>query len=267
MYLEHWGFKRFPFDNVPDPDFFYLSKPHREALTRLIYAVERGKGCAMLAGDVGCGKTVLSKVFMERVSDDNKFEVAVVTNPRLSAAEFLQDVLYKFNANGVPHGKVELLHALSEKLADNIHKERKTLLIVDESQLLTRDTLEEIRLLLNLQHENQFMITVFLLGQPELVQKVKNMRELEQRIAIKYALKPFNQEDATRYILFRQKKAGAEKNVFSNRAIEAIYENTEGLPRSINNLCDMALLVGFSERKNTIDSETIQEIIEDGAVL
>jgi general secretion pathway protein A len=266
MYLEHWGFQKFPFDNVPDPEFFYLSKPHKEALTRLIYAVERGKGCAMVAGDVGCGKTALSKVFLQRIAGEDKYDVAVVSNPCLTPAEFLQDVLHKFNANGVPHSKVELLHALSDKLTENNRDGRETLLIVDESQLLTKDTLEEIRLLLNFQMESRFMITVFLVGQPEMVDKIRRMRELEQRIAIKYELKPFNLDDTAKYILFRQQKAGAEKNVFSNRAIEMIYEHTRGLPRSINNLCDLSLLVGFSEDKNAVNSGIITDVIEDGAV-
>lgn len=264
MYLEYWGFKKFPFDNVPDPDFFYLSKSHEEGLVRLMYAVEMRKGCAFLSGDIGCGKTTLSKVFMQKISNDG-FDVGVISNPCSDPKEFLQDVLYKFGIRKVPTNKVEILRVLNNKLHENRKKKKKTLLVIDEAQLLTEATLEEIRLLLNFQLSNRFLLTIFLLGQPELIDKIKNIKQLEQRIGIRYVLRPFNINETVRYILFRQKKAGGTKNVFSREAIMKIYEYSAGLPRVINNICDLALLVGYGE-KRMISSHIIKDILEDGAI-
>lgn len=265
MYLEYWGFKKFPFDNVPDPDFFYLSKPHEEGLTRLLYAVERRKGCAMLSGDPGSGKTILSKVFLRRIPEQ-KFDIAMISNPMVDTTEFLQDILYKFNINDVPNAKVQILQVLNKRLTDNMNNDRETLLVIDEAQLLTLATLEEIRLLLNFQLSNRFLLTIFLMGQPEMVDQIKKIKQLEQRIAIKYFLRPFNFEETAKYILFREKKAGGTKNVFTRQAIDLVFKHTNGIPRMINNLCDLALLVGSGQQKEMITADLIEDLLEDGAI-
>jgi general secretion pathway protein A len=265
MYLEYWGLEKLPFENVPDPRFFYMSKPHEEGLTRLLYAVEMRKGCALLSGEAGCGKTSLSRVFMRKISGE-RLDVAVISNPCDDPKEFLQDVSYKLQLVNVPNSKVEILRMLNKKLTENMKANKETVLIVDEAQLLTEPTLEEIRLLLNFQLSDRFLITIFLLGQPELINKIKRIKQLEQRIAIRYFLRPFNAEETQIYILFRQKKAGGRKNLFSREAIELVYEYSGGMPRSINNLCDLALLVGFGEKRKMISSETIKDIIDDGEV-
>jgi len=265
MYLEYWGFKEFPFENVPDPGFFYLSKSHEEALTRLIYAAEMRKGGAMLSGEVGCGKTTLTKVYVQELSRD-KYDIGLIINPKLEPKEFLQEVLYQFDIPDVPNTKVKCLHILNEKMIENMKVNKETLLIVDEAQLLSETTFEEIRLLLNFQLNDRFLLTIILVGQPELRGKVKDIEQLNQRIAIQYHLKPFNLEDTLRYILFRQKKADREKNAFSREAIDKIYEYTEGIPRKINNLCDLALLIGFSTNEEVITSKIIENVISDGAL-
>lgn len=265
MYLEYWGFDEFPFENVPDPDFFYLSRSHEEALTRLIYAAEMRKGGAMLSGEIGCGKTTLSKVYVQELSSD-KFDIGLIINPKLESKEFLQEVLYQFGINEVPESKVDCLRTLNDKMLDNMKGEKETLLIVDEAQLLDESTFEEIRLLLNFQLNNRFLMTIILLGQPELRDKIKAIEQLDQRIAIRYHLTPFDMEDTVKYIVFRQKKAGKAENVFSQESIEKIYEYTEGIPRRINNLCDLSLLIGFSTNEKLIETKIIENIITDGAL-
>ncbi|MCP4683614.1 MAG: AAA family ATPase [Desulfobacterales bacterium] len=265
MYLDYWGFSKFPFDNVPDPDFFFLSRPHEEGLTRLLYAVERGKGCALLSGHIGCGKTTLSNVFIQKIPQEN-FDVGVITNPSPGPVQFLQDVLYKFGIPEVPDNKVRILQFLNNKLTGNLQENKETLLIVDEAQLLSEDTLEEIRLLLNFQLSKRFLLTIFLIGQPELVDKIEKIKQLEQRIAVKYSLRPFGLEETTDYIFFRQKKAGGTKNVLTRPAIETIYKHSGGLPRRINHLCDLAFLVAFGKKIKIINSRIIKDIIDDGTV-
>ena len=265
MYLDYWGFEEFPFENVPDPDFFYLSKAHEEALTRLLYAAEMRKGGAMLSGDIGCGKTTLSKVYVQELSED-KFDIGLIINPKLEAKEFLQEVLYQFDISDVPDSKVECLHVLNEKMIGNLKEGKETLLIVDEAQLLEKPTFEEIRLLLNFQLNSRFLLTIILLGQPELREKVSSIEQLNQRIAIRYHLRPFNHEETARYILFRQEKAGKKENAFNKEAIDKIYEHSGGVPRKINNLCDLSLLIGFSSNEKVVGPEIVENIITDGAL-
>ena len=265
MYLEYWGFKEFPFENVPDPRFFYLSKSHEEALTRLVYAAKMRKGGAMLSGEIGCGKTTLTKVAVQDLSGD-RFDIGLVINPKLEPLEFLQEVLYQFGVNEVPEAKVKCLRALNDKMIENMRANRETLLMVDEAQLLSQATLEEVRLLLNFQLNDRFLITIILLGQPELKDKIKAIEQLEQRIAIKYHLAPFDFNDTARYSVFRQKRAGRNEGVFSKEAVEKVYEYTKGVPRKINNLCDLSLLIGFSKSKKLVHSEIIESIARDGAL-
>jgi general secretion pathway protein A len=223
------------------------------------------KGGAMLSGEIGCGKTTLTKVCVQELSGD-RFDIGLVINPKLEPLEFLQEVLYQFGVSEVPETKVKCLRALNDKMLENMRANRETLLMVDEAQLLSQATLEEIRLLLNFQLNDRFLITIILLGQPELKDKIKAIEQLEQRIAIKYHLAPFDFNDTARYIVFRQKKAGRNEGVFSKEAVEKIYQNTRGVPRKINNLCDLSLLIGFSKSEKLVHSEIIESIAKDGAL-
>lgn len=265
MYLDYWGFAEFPFENVPDPRFFYLSTSHKEALTRLIYAVQMRKGSAMLSGEIGCGKTVLSKAYIQRFSGE-KYDISLIINPKLESHEFLQEVLYQFGINDIPDTKVECLRILNNRMLENVKKDKETLLIVDEAQLLNASTFEEIRLLLNFQLNNRFLMTIILIGQPELCNKVKGIEQLKQRIAIKYHLTSFSLEETLHYVTYRQKKAGRKENAFSREAIQSVYECTNGVPRMINNLCDMSLLIGFSAKEKIINPKIVENIIRDGAL-
>lgn len=262
MYLEYWELERFPFDNAPDPDFFYVSNTHEEALNRLLYAAELGKGCALLAGDIGVGKTTLGQVFLQKLSK-GKFDIVMISNPCQDRNEFLQDILYKLKVGSVPDKKVEILQVLQEKLLENAEKNHKTLLIIDEAQLLSDEMLEEVRLLLNFQSSHGFLITIILMGQLELLERVKRIRQLHQRIAIKYFLKPFNLSETLDYILYRQKKAGAKKNVFGKEAIKLIFRHSHGLPRMINHICDLMLLVAAVKKKDRIDAVLVKELLND----
>jgi general secretion pathway protein A len=266
MYLEYWGFKLFPFENVPDPRFLYLSQSHEEALSRLLYAARMGKGGAVLSGEVGCGKTTLAKACIQELSG-GEFDMALVVNPRLEPVEFLQEVLYQFGIPDVPDSKVKCLRSLNDKMARNRKDGRKTLLLVDEAQLLPEASIEEIRLLLNVQLDDRLLITVLLFGQPELKGIIKKSPQLDQRVPIKYHLPPFDLEDSGKYIVFREKKAGRGESAFNREAIERIFKHTGGVPRKINNLCDLSLLVGYSRGEKMIDANIVETIIQDGALL
>lgn len=265
MYLNYWKLKKLPFENVPDPDFFYLSNSHEEGLTRLIYAARMRKGGAMLSGEIGCGKTTLSMVFLRDLPED-KYDIGIIINPKLDSNEFIQEILHQFGIKDIPDSKIKCLRLLNEKMLANLDAGVETLLVVDEAQVLDESTFEEIRLLLNFQLNNRLLITVILIGQPELVHKVKNIEQLDQRIAIRYHLAPFNFIDTERYIIFRQQKAGGKDNIFSDEAMEKIFEHTGGVPRKINNLCDLCLLICSSAKKNIVGKDIVEKIINDGAI-
>lgn len=266
MYLAYWGFKLLPFENVPDPRFLYLSQSHEEALSRLLYAAKMGKGGGMLSGDVGCGKTTLAKACIQELSDDG-YDIALVVNPRLEPVEFLQEVLYLFGITEVPDTKVKCWRSLNEKLTRNRKDGKETLLLIDEAQLLPEASLEEIRLLLNAQERDRFLITVLLFGQPELKDRIRNLPQLDQRVPIKFHLAPLDLEGSAKYIEFRQEKAGRSESAFSPEAVDRIFAATQGVARKINNLCDLSLLVGYSRGQKMIHATIVESIVQDGALL
>jgi general secretion pathway protein A len=153
MYLEYWGLERFPFDNVADPSFFYVSESHQEALSRLIYASKMMKGGAMLTGDIGCGKTLISKIYMKRLTEDG-CEVSLLSNPPLGPVDFLQEILYQLGFADLPDSKSKLLQILHKRMISNMEQNRQTIVIIDEAQILSQETFEEARLLLNFQSDD-----------------------------------------------------------------------------------------------------------------
>ncbi len=262
MYLKYWGIKKFPFENVTDPYFFYLSESHEEAMSRLLYAAQMRKGGAMLTGDIGCGKTLISKIYMEKLIKEGS-EVILLPNPPFGAIEFLQEIIHQLGITEVPDSKSKLLQILKKKMAHNLERNKVTIIIIDEAQVLNEEAFEEARLLLNFQINNQFLLTLILIGQAELKLKVRQMEQFDQRIAIKYHIHPFGLLDTAKYIMLREKKAGFTKNVFSTKALKTIYEYTSGIPRRINSVCDLSLLIGFNKKKKFIESGIIKNIIDD----
>ncbi len=263
MYEKYWGLNELPFENVPDPRFMYHSTQHEEALMRLLYATKAQKGAAMLSGEVGCGKTTVSRAFVQELSSE-EYEVGIIANPSMAALDFLKEILYQLGIEKTADSKPELLHILNDAMLQNLNKKKKTVLIVDDAQAIEDVvTFEELRLLLNFQLNNQFLLTLILIGQPELRDKVVKIPQLDSRISIRYHLKPLDIKETAQYILFRLKIAGMQRNIFTKEAIEKIHEYTGGVPRKINNTCDLSLLVGFSKKIELIDSKIIQQLIDD----
>jgi len=263
MYLEHWNLQEFPFENVPDPKFMYYSQEFEEALIRLLYAVERNKGAALLTGEVGCGKTTLSRVLIQRLSENNT-DISLITNPSLEPLDFLKEILYQLGITP-PGGssKSDLLNLLNTRMLDNMREEKATLLIIDEAQVISRATFEEVRLLLNFQLNDRFLLTLILIGQPELRDIIKEIKQLDQRIALRYHLIPMKFEDAVKYISTRLKVAGGKKDIFTLEALEEIYRSSAGIPRKINNICDMSLMIGFVSKSSLIDSVIVNKVVKD----
>jgi len=265
MYLEHWGLETFPYEIVPDLKFIYNSGHWREAMTRLVYAVQRRKGAALLTGDVGCGKTTLSRALIRNLPQKD-YRVGLITNPMLEPIEFIREILYQFGLEPASHSKHELLNALGEMMMQDFRENRTTILVIDEAQLLSPTNFEEVRLLLNYQFNDRFLLNLLLIGQPELRGIIRRIEQLDSRIAIRYHLGPLGPEEMARYIEFRLGRAGATREIFTPDAFEEIYRQTRGVPRRVNNLCDMCLLIGFGIQAERIDGDIVRQVIEDTAM-
>jgi general secretion pathway protein A len=265
MYEAYWNLAESPFDNSPNPKFFYLSPEHEEALMRLVYAVRHRKGCAMLTGDYGCGKTTLSRALIQRLEAD-RYEVGLLTNPSWSSIDFLCEILYQLGVQTTSRSKPELLHQLQDLFFRNFQTGRDTVVIVDEAQLIDDEAVfEELRLLMNFQTDDRFLVTVVLIGSPELIPKVRRLRHLDQRISLRYHLVPLDAGHTARYIEHRLRTAGLQEGteIFTEEAVRLIFDFTRGTPREINNLCDIALLVGYTRRLKILDDKVIADVIKD----
>lgn len=262
MYEAYWGLKEKPFENTPDPRFLYSSHEHLEAVTRMTYAIEERKGAALLTGDYGCGKTLISRRIFEMLPVE-KYDVALLTNPLLSPAEILREICTQLGIkSSVSWPKTQLLNELNERLYKNLRSHKDTVIIVDEAQAI-KDlrTLEELRLLLNFQLNDRFLLTLLLIGQPELREMIDKYKQLKQRLAIRYHLNPLSQKDAQEYILHRLQVAGAKDGIFSNSVHELIWQTSGGVPREINTICDMSLLLGFTKKSKGINIDLVRKAI------
>lgn len=262
MYAEWWGLKERPFENVPDPRFLYLSKEHQEAFFRMRYLAESRRGAGMLTGEVGCGKTTLARALVQKLSDE-KYELGLVTYPALDPDDFLKEILYQFGVSAPDGSKVDLLHTLNDLMLKNYREDKDSVLIIDEAHVISNvRTLEEIRLLLNFQLDDRFLLSLILIGQPELKEIIRSAPALEQRIAVRFNLQALKEEETLQYILFRMKVAGATRSIFTKQAMGAIHKLSGGVPRKINNIADMSLLVGFGQKLETIDAATVKDLVE-----
>jgi len=263
VYEGYWQLSEPPFDNAPNPRFLYLSPEHEEALVRLVYTVRHRKGCGMLTGDYGCGKTTLSRALIHRLEAE-RYEIGLLTNPRWDPIDFLREALYQLGVETAERGKPELLHQLQEVFFRNYREGRDTVLIVDEAQLIEDDAVfEELRLLTNFQTDDRFLVTLLLIGSPELIARVKRIRPLDQRITIRYHLRPLDVGHAAGYIAHRLRLAGRAAPLFTDEAVQLIFDFTRGTPREINNVCDMALLAGYTQQLKEIGPTVVAEVIRD----
>ena len=253
MFEEHFGFRTRPFGRTPDPAFLYESDQHREALARLEFAVEE-KDLALLVGDVGSGKTTLSRALIDRVGDSRP--VVLLINPRLSPAQLLRSIAAGL---GLTPARLrnELLDQIHTKLFELYVTRREPVIIIDEAQLIpSKATFDEIRLLTNFQLDDQNLLTLILIGQPELQDRLRRdaYKALRQRIGLRYSLGPLSLEETIAYIEHRIGVAGGRRNPFDAEAMAEIHARSGGIPRLINTLATTALLDAFGEDAEIVDA-------------
>lgn len=263
MYETFYGFKEKPFQIVPNPEYLYKSPKHRNALTYLEYGLSENVGFILLTGEIGSGKTTLIQYILNRIGDDT--EVAVIFNTNVSPYQLLMMILSEFEIPSQKYDKVSALEQFNEFLIEKYAEKKKVLLIIDEAQNLSFEALEEVRMLSNLHTDDQALVQIMLVGQPELIVKLQNPKLLQfsQRIAVNFHLEGLARGETAEYIKFRLEKSGGRNDIFTPKAIDMIYSLSGGIPRSINLLCQAALVYGFADEAKTVDKTIIDQISKD----
>ena len=253
MYTTFFGLKEKPFKLVPDPTFLYLGPSHEDALAHLQYAISQGEGFMVITGEVGTGKTTLCRVFLEELSENTR--AAFIFNPKLDAIQLLQSINSEFGLSAEADTLRQLMDDLNAFLLENKSLGRNAVLLIDEAQNLSADVLEQIRLLSNLETTREKLLQIILVGQPELrtLLESHDLRQLSQRISLRYNLSPLTRAQTGAYIEHRLGVAAKKPFMpFSSGAVDVIYRHASGIPRLINIACDRAFLKAFNLEKKQI---------------
>jgi len=263
MYESFYGFREKPFSLLPDPEFLYLSAKHSAAYSVLDYGLTGQAGFTVISGEVGSGKTTLVRRFLRQVGDDTT--VGLISNTPRDFGNLLRWILYAFDLDYQGKETVELHEAFTEFLIAQYAAGRRCVLIVDEAQNLAPETLEELRMLSNVNASKDLLLQVVLVGQPELAETLNrpDLHQFAQRVAISYHLKALTLQETHAYIRHRLTVAGGDADAFTDAACDALYFLSKGIPRVINGLCDIALVYGFGEEMRQIDVDTVISVIED----
>jgi len=259
MYTEYFGLTEKPFELTPNPSFLYLTEVHKEGLAHLKYGVLSQKGFVLLTGEVGTGKTTLLHSLISEIRGQSK--VVFLANPIMTAGEFRSYIVRKLGLK-TPKDKTDFLVRMEWILHEYAKAGRRVILIVDEAQKLSSELMEEIRLLSNIETSAKKLITILLVGQPEVLELLsrEESRALRQRIGLRYHLKPLSLEETQHYIGHRLMVAGALRNgLFDAKAYKTIYRYSQGFPRIINILCDHAMLTAYARGDSSVNSTNIQE--------
>jgi general secretion pathway protein A len=265
MYETYYGLKENPFNVTPDPKFIYLGENHQEALAHLLYGVEERKGFIVITGEVGSGKTTLIHYLLNELIENDNTKTAYLFNTKLNTNDFIQYILKDLGVEVNGGTKSDYLYSLYQYLLKAYQNNEKVILIVDEAQGLNPKLLEEIRLLSNFETSKSKLLQIILVGQPELKKMLLHpgLRQLRQRINLRYHLNPLSEKETKGYIEKRLRVAGAKGRLFTEKAIEEIYRISGGIPRLINILCDNSLLNGYALDQKIVDDKSVGEAARD----
>jgi general secretion pathway protein A len=264
VYLEFYGLKAAPFDITPNPHFLFHSTKHREAFNHLLYGIRERKGFVQLTGEVGAGKTTLCRALLEQL--DGHYSTALILNPVLNADELMRAIATEFGLKVRGLDRSETNAAISDFLLRQTQAGKETVLIVDEAQNLTEDLLEQVRLISNIETDDRKLLQIVLMGQPELRDRLNSqkLRQLRQRITVRYHLNPLTRNEVGQYIHHRLALAGSPGvPTFTGPAIWRVFHYSKGIPRLVNALCDKALLAGFVERSYRINFRMVGRAIRE----
>jgi type II secretory pathway predicted ATPase ExeA len=263
MYEKFYGLREKPFSLVPDPDYLFLGRLHGAALNMLEYCLRGQASFTLITGEVGCGKTILIRRFLRMVDDAST--VGMVTNTPRDKSHVLERILMAFNLDYRGKSEIEQYETLTDFMEEEQRRGRRTVLIIDEAHNLDEDSLEELRMLSNINVDKLLALQIVLVGQPEILEllNARSLRQLTQRISVNFRLLPLNFPETRRYIRHRLRVAGGSPDIFEPRAIAVIHLLSGGVPRLINVLCDTALVYGFGEDRGSLDAQLIQAVASD----
>jgi type II secretory pathway predicted ATPase ExeA len=266
MYQQFYGLRELPFELTPNPKFLYLTPKHREALSTLHYALAAGKSITVLVGEAGTGKTTLLRAALES-EHGRRVRWFYLNNPVLTREDFIRTLAVRFQLGpGAADSKAVFLDALERALVERRAQGQTTVLVVDEAQSLGRDLLEEIRLLANIETSSEKLLVVILAGQPEFAERLNEpgLRQLKQRVALRCEIAPFELAETAAYIGSRIVTAGGvSSRLFTREAVEAIHLHSQGIPRTINVICDNALLGGLAVGRPLVDRKIVLDVARD----
>jgi general secretion pathway protein A len=264
VYLDYYGLTEPPFDITPNPRFLFYSGKHREAFNHLLYGIRERKGFVQMTGEVGAGKTTLCRAMLEQL--DGHYSTALILNPILSAEELVKAIALEFGLQVQGLDRLDTIGVINKFLLQQVESGRETVLIIDEAQDLTDELLEQVRLLSNLETDNRKLLQIILFGQPELRARLNNhrLRQLRQRITVRYHLSPLNRYEVTRYVQHRLHVSGGNGSPYFTRlALWRVHRYSKGIPRLVNAVCDKALLAGFVQQQDKIGFRMVGQAVRE----
>jgi type II secretory pathway predicted ATPase ExeA len=263
MYEEHFGFEEAPFALLPDPSFLYMSKDHSMALTLLRYSILNKQGFTVISGEVGSGKTTLINRILEELEDD--ITVGLINFTHNAFGELSEWVLMAFGIDYRNKSKVEIYDDFVQFLIEEYRKGQRVVLIIDEAQNMDPRTLEELRMLTNVNAQKEYLLHLVIVGQPELRATLQRaeLRQLTQRVSVFYHIGQLSFPEAESYVAHRLSVAGGDPDLFSSDAVRMIWTEAQGVPRIINTLCDLALVYAFSASQEAVDADIVGEVLTD----
>jgi general secretion pathway protein A len=262
--LDYYGLTEPPFDITPNPRFLFYSAKHREAYNHLLYGIRERKGFVQLTGEVGAGKTTLCRAMLEHLTSN--YSTALILNPVLNPDELMKSIATEFGLDVRGMDRMDTVASINNFLLWSVEQGKDAVLIIDEAQNLTEELLEQVRLLSNLELDDRKLLQIVLMGQPELRDRLNspNLRQLRQRITVRYHLAPLNQSEINEYIRHRLSVSGAKGAPhFTRPALWRIHHYTGGIPRLVNAVCDKALLAGFVNQREELDYRVIGAAIRE----
>ena len=265
MYLAFYGLKREPFHTTPDPNFLYLSPSHKEAMGAIVYGIEKRKGFIAIFGEVGVGKTTIIRAYLEKTSD-RKQKTVYILNPDVSFQGLLTEIFRSLDLVPSHDDSAEMVNQLQEVLIREYRSDSTVVLVIDEAQNMPVKTLEQLRLLSNLETSTDKLIQIVLIGQPELHTLLDHptLKSFQQRIALRATIKPLSQKESQGYIEHRVALASATgMPLFTQGAMKLIIGEAQGIPRRLNILCDNALITGYGRQRKPVSISEVREILAD----
>jgi general secretion pathway protein A len=264
VYLQYYGLKEPPFSITPNPRFLFYSPKHREAFNHLLYGIRERKGFVQITGEVGAGKTTICRALMEQLGPE--FSTALILNPILDADQLIKSIAMEFGIGVKGLDRLEIISEINAFLLSEADKGRDAVLIIDEAQNLTNELLEQVRLLSNLETDDRKLLQIVLMGQPELRDRLNDpsLRQLRQRITIRYHLRPLNRNEVGQYVQHRLTISGAQQGPhFTQPALWRVFNYAKGVPRLINALCDKCLLAGYVQQRSHINYSLVGSAIRE----